>query len=79
MSGFPPPWTVKQISGGYKVLDANGQSLAYVYGRETKAAAGMHESRCYIVGPRGIVQDLAGATRAGASLHRRSGYRMRSA
>jgi hypothetical protein len=23
----------------YKVLDANGQPLAYVYGRETKAAA----------------------------------------
>jgi hypothetical protein len=32
---FPPPWTVEQIPGGYKVLDANGQSLAYVYGRET--------------------------------------------
>jgi hypothetical protein len=25
--------------GGYKVLDANGQSLAFVYGRETKADA----------------------------------------
>jgi hypothetical protein len=35
---FPPPWT-EQIPGGYKVLDANGQSLAYVYGRETKADA----------------------------------------
>ena len=34
-----PPWTVEQIPGGYKVLDANGQSLAYVYGRETKADA----------------------------------------
>ena len=29
---FPPPWTVEQIAGGYKVLDANGQSLAYVLG-----------------------------------------------
>jgi len=28
--GFPPPWTVEQIPGGYKVLDANGQSLAYL-------------------------------------------------
>ena len=28
-----------QIRGGYQVLDANGQSLAYVYGRETKADA----------------------------------------
>jgi len=27
---FTPPWTVEQIPGGYKVKDANGQSLAYV-------------------------------------------------
>ena len=39
MMRFPAPWTVEQIPGGYKVLDANGQSLAYVYGRETKADA----------------------------------------
>jgi len=32
-------WTVEQIPGGYKVLDASGQSLAYVYGRETKGDA----------------------------------------
>ena len=30
---------MEQIPGGYKVLDANGQSLAYVYGRETRADA----------------------------------------
>jgi hypothetical protein len=36
---FPPPWTVEQIPGGYKVKDANGQSLAYVYGRETRTDA----------------------------------------
>ena len=36
---FPAPWTVEQIPGGYKVLDANGQDLAYVYARETKAEA----------------------------------------
>jgi len=34
---FPPPWTVEQIPGGYKVKDASGQSLTYVYGRETGA------------------------------------------
>ena len=39
MRRFPALWTVKQIPGGYKVLDATGQSLAYVYGRETKADA----------------------------------------
>jgi len=36
---FPPPWTVEQIPGGFKVVDANGQSLVYVYARETKAEA----------------------------------------
>ena len=33
------PWSVEQIPGGYKVIDSNGQALAYVYGRETKADA----------------------------------------
>jgi len=32
---FPPPWHVEQIPGGYKVLDASGQALVYVYARET--------------------------------------------
>jgi hypothetical protein len=36
---FPPPWTVERIRGGFKVLDANGQSLAYVYSRETASDA----------------------------------------
>ncbi len=31
MRRFPPPWTVEKIPGGLKVIDANGQSLAYVY------------------------------------------------
>jgi hypothetical protein len=30
---FPPPWTIERLpGGGFKVIDANGQSLAYVYG-----------------------------------------------
>ena len=36
---LPPPWTVEQIPDGYKVKDANGQALAYVYARETRADA----------------------------------------
>ena len=35
MRRFPPPWTVEKIPGGFKVVDANQQSLAYVYSRET--------------------------------------------
>jgi len=36
---FPAPWTVEVIDGGFKVVDANKQAIAYVYGRETKADA----------------------------------------
>jgi hypothetical protein len=36
---FKPPWTAERIPGGYVVKDATGQSLAYVYARETKAQA----------------------------------------
>ena len=36
---FPAPWQVEKIPGGYKVLDANGQSLAYIYARDRKADA----------------------------------------
>jgi hypothetical protein len=36
---FPPPWQVEQTPEGFKVLDASGQALAYVYAPETKAEA----------------------------------------
>jgi hypothetical protein len=39
MRRFPAPWTVETIPGGYKVIDSTVQSLAYVYSRETDAAA----------------------------------------
>jgi hypothetical protein len=32
MRRFPRPWTVEAIEAGFKVIDANGQPLAYVYG-----------------------------------------------
>jgi hypothetical protein len=36
---FPAPWQVEQIPGGYKVLDAPGQALVYIYARETRKQA----------------------------------------
>jgi len=36
---FPPPWTVEKLPGGFKVVDAQGQSLAYVYSRDSEADA----------------------------------------
>ena len=32
MRRFPPPWTVEALGGGFKIVDSNGQALAYVYG-----------------------------------------------
>jgi hypothetical protein len=32
MRRFPPPWTVEKIPGGFKIVDANKQAIAYVYG-----------------------------------------------
>jgi hypothetical protein len=32
---FPPPWTIERLpGGGFKVINAKGQSLAYFYTRE---------------------------------------------
>ena len=41
MRRFPPPWTVEQIPGGFKVIDSTGQSLAYVYSRDNPDDAHM--------------------------------------
>jgi hypothetical protein len=32
------PWTVHEVGGNYRVDDANGQALAFVYGRDVKVA-----------------------------------------
>ena len=32
MRRFPAPWTVEALDSGFKIVDANGQALAYVYG-----------------------------------------------
>jgi hypothetical protein len=39
MRRFPAPWTVEPLDGGFKVVDANGQTLAYVYGHADQRAA----------------------------------------
>jgi hypothetical protein len=32
MRRFPPPWTIEELEAGFKVVDSNGQTLAYIYG-----------------------------------------------
>jgi hypothetical protein len=48
---FSAPWRVEPIASGFKIVDANGQPVAYVYGhadkREADTAHGLtlHEAR----------------------------------
>ena len=39
-----PPWTVEAPDGGFKVVDANGQPLAYVYGHADQRDAAIAKS-----------------------------------
>jgi len=41
---FPRPWTVEAIDGGFKVVDANKQAIAYVYGHADKRDAEISKS-----------------------------------
>ena len=34
MQGFPAPWCVEKIAGGFVVCDENGRRIARVYGQE---------------------------------------------
>jgi hypothetical protein len=43
MRRFPPPWTVEALDG-FKIVDANGQALAYVYGHADERDAGIAKS-----------------------------------
>jgi hypothetical protein len=41
MRRFPPPWTVEAIDAGFKIVDANKQAIAYVYGNADSHHAGI--------------------------------------
>ena len=41
MRRFPPPWTVESLDNGFKIVDANKQTLAYVYGHADSRDAGI--------------------------------------
>jgi hypothetical protein len=46
MRRFPAPWTVEALDSGFKIVDSNGQTLAYVYGhadpRDAQVAKGLN-------------------------------------
>ena len=44
MRRFPAPWTVEALDGGFKIVDSNGQALAYVYGHADQRDAQVAKS-----------------------------------
>jgi hypothetical protein len=44
MRRFTPPWTVEKIPGGFKIVDANKQAIAHVYGHANPCDAGIANS-----------------------------------
>lgn len=36
---FPSPWQAERIPGGYRIRDAAGKAIAYVYGRAAETDA----------------------------------------
>ena len=34
MQGFPAPWCVEKIAGGFRARDGNGRPIVRVYGQE---------------------------------------------
>jgi len=58
MRRFPPPWTIEELDGGFKVLDASGQVLASVYGHADSYDAGIAKSLT-LDEARGIASNIA--------------------
>jgi hypothetical protein len=52
MRRFPPPWTPEALDGGFKIVDGNKQTIAYVYGHadprdaQIAKALTLDEARC---------------------------------
>ena len=34
---FPPPWRIEELPAGYRIVDKNGTTLAYVYASDGRA------------------------------------------
>jgi hypothetical protein len=41
---FSPPWRLEEVPGGYRVTDAHGRPLAYVYGVDGGARSALPDA-----------------------------------
>ena len=44
MRQFPPPWTIEELEAGFKVVNSNGRTLAYIYGHADQRDAAIAKS-----------------------------------
>ena len=66
---FPPPWIVEPIPGGFKVRDATGHALAYVYFRPIAVNAGV-ANVLTTEEARRIAENIAQAARASEQIRK---------
>jgi len=71
---FPPPWTVTETEGAFVVRDADGQSLAYLYWREPKAAADIAKVAHHATASTNAIWPAARAGGIGRQKCRRDGW-----
>ena len=43
MQGFPAPWCVEKIAGGFRVRDGNGRPILWLYGEENSDRTCRHD------------------------------------
>lgn len=41
---YPPPWTVQEIAGGFRVVSSNGFPLAWIYSKDAFARNAVPDS-----------------------------------
>jgi hypothetical protein len=41
---YPPPWSVQEIAGGFRVMSSNGYPVAWVYSRDAWVRGAAPES-----------------------------------
>ncbi len=62
---FPAPWRVERTPGGYRVLDASGQSICNIYGEDRRkgvadTSLSVNEARRIAAGIRRLPELLRG-------------------
>jgi len=56
---LPPPWTVLEIRGGFRIEDADGKAVAYVYGLDPRELPAAGHQRLTLDEARRVAANIA--------------------